>query len=374
MLDETRERKWKALEDNAAKHVVESLDKSEANLLEEIRIKSLQTGESLVQRVEDAVRKQFELQEKRKAGAPKDSSKASSGDASALLSELDLAEADGNLTDPIVVPPGQPVSDEFDYSRYPSEEAGTPDFIEHHKQQLEKFGVKFGRGGFAAYDVHAESSMYSITTASGRQFNVTVDGSIAPFGLLPSSAGRISIVLFEHKQSHAQKQAYCDSHPEMPKRPDSGSSGHMKYRAHRAQSVTATLGAYAYNEYPVILDLTDGLVHHLLQISGEYLYVWQNLSPSQAYYKQAEALKSVARLVSEKRLRFKLADIPEEMQGPVKKARSALRPVNELREQLDSVVPHVPPAERLACAHEIIESWVQAQPQAIPSSLMHMYA
>lgn len=85
------------------------------------------------------------------------------------------------------------------------------------------------------------------------------------------------------------------------------------------------MGAYAHNEYPAIMDLTDGVVHHLLQIRGDKLFVWENQSPQQAYYKQAEVIKSLASLLSEKKLRFTLEDIPEELQRPVKKARSALR-------------------------------------------------
>ncbi len=145
-----------------------------------------------------------------------------------------------------------------------------------------------------------------------------------------------------------------------------GSSGHVKYETHRAQTIMAMLGAYAYNEYPVIVDLTDGVAHNLLQIHGDDLYVWENLSPQQAYYQQAEALKSLAGWLPEKKPRFRLEDIPEEMQGPVKKARSALRPVSGLREQLDSVVPLMPTEHRFECAYEIIASWVQAHPRPCP--------
>ncbi|CAL8469031.1 g8572 [Coccomyxa elongata] len=327
---------------------------------------------NLIQCVRIALR---EDRDQQKAGAakPKAFSKASSGDADALLSELNLIEVDGNVMEPIAVPPGHPVGAEFDYSCYPTEDAGTPTFMDHHKQQLTDFGVKFGRGEYEAYDLHTNTSLYSITAASGRQFNGTVDGSIAPYGFFPSSAGRSSAVIFIHKQSDAQKQAYRDKKSEVPKCLDSGSSGHVKYETHRARTVTAMLAAYAYNEYPVIIDLTDGVAHHLLQIRGNYLYVWETLSPQQAYYKQADVLKSLAGLLSEKKLRFTLEDIPEEMQGPVKKARSALRPVSGLREQLDSVVPLMPLEDRFECAHDIIASWVQVQPQAMPSSVMHFF-
>ncbi len=65
--------------------------------------------------------------------------------------------------------------------------------------------------------MHTEESLYSITTASERQFNGTVDGSIAPYGFFPSSAGRSSAVVFIYKQSDAQKQAYRDKDSDMPK-------------------------------------------------------------------------------------------------------------------------------------------------------------
>ncbi len=108
------------------------------------------TGESnLIQSVRDAIREEFE-QQKAEALQPKHFSEASPGDADALLLEMNLGEINGDLMEPIIVPPGQPVADEFDYSRYPIEDAGTPAFIGHHKQQLTKFDVKFGRGGFEA--------------------------------------------------------------------------------------------------------------------------------------------------------------------------------------------------------------------------------
>lgn len=67
------------------------------------------------------------------------------------------------------------------------------------------------------YDLHAEPDLYVIKTKSGELFGGMVSGSIAPYGLLPYYAGRNSVVLYLHKQSDAQKQAYCDKQPDMPK-------------------------------------------------------------------------------------------------------------------------------------------------------------
>ena len=109
------------------------------------------TGEAKLRLISlrDAVSEDTEEQDEQDA-EPKGFSEASSGDADALLSKMGLAQFDGNLMEPIVVPPGQPACEEFDYSCYPTEDAGTPAFMNHHKQQLAKFGVMFGRGGFAA--------------------------------------------------------------------------------------------------------------------------------------------------------------------------------------------------------------------------------
>lgn len=129
---------------------------------------------------------------------------------------MGLTEIDGNDIEPIIVPSGQPVGDKFDYSCYPYEDAGTPALMDHHQQQLTKFGVRFGQGGFSAFDLHNLDSSFLITTASRGQYNGTFDGCIAPFGMYITSAGRNSVVVFVHKQSNTQKRAYCKKHPIMP--------------------------------------------------------------------------------------------------------------------------------------------------------------
>ena len=53
-----------------------------------------------------------------------------------------------------------------------------------------------------------------------------------------------------------------------------------------------------------------------------------------------------------------------------------LRPVSELEEQLDSLIPHLPPEERVAAALELIHAWSQGQeePPSFPDSVQGFYA
>ena len=130
------------------------------------------------------------------------------------------------------------------------------------------------------------------------------------------------------------------------------------------------LGAYAHNDFPLIIDLTDGVVHHLLQVRGTELYMWTDLSARQAYYKQAELLRSLPDLLPDRKLRMEA--IPEDLQVPLKKMRG-LRSISGLKEQLDSVVPFLPVSERLSAAQEIIETWVQAAPRPMSSDVLTMF-
>lgn len=53
--------------------------------------------------------------------------------------------------------------------------------------------------------------------------------------------------------------------------------------AFKGQAVTALVGACAYNVLPLIMDLTDGEVHHLLHVKGNELFVWTDLEPRQVW-------------------------------------------------------------------------------------------
>ena len=60
----------------------------------------------------------------------------------------------------------------------------------------------------------------------------------------------------------------------------------------KGHSIMATLGAYAYNAWPLLLDLTNGEVHHLILVRNGQLMYWDNLTPQQAYLKQSQLLHS----------------------------------------------------------------------------------
>ncbi|KAL0037971.1 hypothetical protein WJX79_007971 [Trebouxia sp. C0005] len=124
-------------------------------------------------------------------------------------------------------------------------------------------------------------------------------------------------IAYKHKQSRAQKQRYREHHGDMVQ--GQKSAGALPYSgSEKGQSVIATLGAYAYNAWPLLLDLTDGEVHHLIMIRNDELISWDNLTPQQAYAKQSEMVLSSATLVDR---RLKMTSIPDDLQRPLKKLR-----------------------------------------------------
>ena len=133
----------------------------------------------------------------------------------------------------------------------------------------------------------------------------------------------------------------------------------------KGQSVIAVLGAYAYNAWPLLLDLTDGEVHHLIMIRNDELICWDNLTPQQAYVKQSKVLLSSATLVDRM---LKMSLIPDDLQQPLKKLRK-LQVDSGLLEQLNGIVPHLPCEERLVASYDIISAWSHLQPIVLPSSL-----
>ena len=138
---------------------------------------------------------------------PKAFSSVGSTEAERLLQALSFSETDGNSIDPIEVPADCSASaSPFDYSQYKDEEEGNLACLNHHKAQLEKFGVHFGRGAFQMYDLHKEQRLYNIRTSNGQEYNGNVDGCLAPFGLFASSAASQSRIIYEHKQSSSQKE------------------------------------------------------------------------------------------------------------------------------------------------------------------------
>lgn len=154
--------------------------------------------------------------------------------------------------------------------------------------------------------------------------------------------------------------AFCSA-PQDQHRP-SARPGPVAFQMHRGQTVTSCVGAYAFNRAPLLLDLTDGDVHHVLQLHDIELTVWESLTPQQAYVKQSQVLQAMSRQHPGPALR-RLKNIPEEEQAPMKKCRS-LRPSSGLVEQLESVVPFMPDDERVSCAREIITAWEAAHPMS----------
>lgn len=139
--------------------------------------------------------------------------------------------------------------------------------------------------------------------------------------------------------------------------------------AHLGECVTAVLGACTVNEFPAMLDLTDGKTHNLLCI-GEAdgnmeLVVWRDLDPTLAYYKQAELLNNVhASLAGSSGAMprsFNLDKISQEQQRLVKKLRR-LQSESALEEQPDPVWCHLAPPEQPLWARKNVESWLASQP------------
>ncbi|KAL3154633.1 hypothetical protein ABBQ32_014082 [Trebouxia sp. C0010 RCD-2024] len=258
-----------------------------------------------------------------KAMVPQDFSRVGSTQANRVLASLEIVETVGNEIDPIVVNEPAPASREFDFSEYVNENAGTLDLLKHHQVELIKFGVKFGRGAFTMYDLHVHPNPFPIVH-DGQEYHGGLDGGVAPHGLSIASAANQLRVAYEHKQSSAQKQRYREHHGDMAQ--GQKTAGPLTFSGSgKGQSVIATLGAYAYNAWPLLLDLTDGEVHHLIMIRDDELIYWDNLTPQQAYAKQSEVLLSCATLVNRK---LKMTSIPDDLQQPLKKLR-ALQAVKE---------------------------------------------
>ena len=149
---------------------------------------------------------------------PKGFSSANSGDAHSLIVQLGLTEVDGNCEEPVNPPPSAPHITAFDFSLYPSEDAGIKEFMEYHQDQLSRQGAIFGRGNLAMFDIHENkhSNQWLIVSSTGQELSGTVDCCVAPYGLMPSSAANRAPVIFEHKRNDEQKEAYRKAHPTQP--------------------------------------------------------------------------------------------------------------------------------------------------------------
>lgn len=141
----------------------------------------------------DAVEKAQQQQQ-----APVPFSEVGSGVAEGILGVCGIEELDGNLIFPIAIPAEGPQCYSFDYSRFSSERDGTPQFMKHHQEQLERCGVTFGRGGYAMYDLQGAALSFSFVVQE-RVYKGTSDCCIGPYGLLGASRARNLRVVFEHK-------------------------------------------------------------------------------------------------------------------------------------------------------------------------------
>ncbi|KAL0048054.1 hypothetical protein WJX82_006667 [Trebouxia sp. C0006] len=276
------------------------------------------------------------LNQPSKAMVPQAFSRVGSTQANRVLASLEIVETVGNVLDPIVVNEPAPASRDFDFSEYVNEYAGTLDLLKHHQVELIKFGVKFGRDAFTMYDLHDHQNLFPIVH-DGQEYHGGLDGGVAPHCLSIASAANQLRVAYEHKQSSAQKQRYREYHGD--KAQGQKTAGPLMYSgSEKGQSVIASLGAYAYNAWPLLLDLTDG---------------------------ESEVLLSSATLVDRK---LKMTSNPDDLQRPLKKLR-ALQVDSGLLEQLNGIVPDLPCEERLAASYELISTWAHLQPIMLPPPL-----
>lgn len=166
--------------------------------------------------------------------------------------------------------------------------------------------------------------------------------------------------------------AFASSSPCATQGKESGSGDEQTTFAGRRKghSVVALLAACALNSYPMLLDLTDGATHHVLQLTGSSLICWTNLMPQQAYYKQAEWL---ARPDAAQRQHV-LESITEDDAAPLKKMRSC-RPVQAALAQLSpEVLSDLPLAERVGRAYHVLDSVSDfASPLPMPDALAAWY-
>ncbi|EFJ44749.1 hypothetical protein VOLCADRAFT_94818 [Volvox carteri f. nagariensis] len=270
---------------------------------------------------------------------PKSFSSVSLREAELVLHTIGIRQCNGRIVanEELQVPAGMADCDEFDFTPHGSEDEATPRLMQHHQEQLERLGVKFNvKGGFQMFVHNCTSYSLSICCV-GQTYRGIFDGCIAPYGLMGFSSLEQSRIIYEHKRP--------------PQNPSA-----------KAQAVMKLLAANAYGPCPVMLDVTDGTTHDVYTIRGKRLITWAGLGPTQAYYLQVQHLQA-----NEKRalLLLELEQIPEEEQVWMRELHQ-LRPVPGLKEQLDSIIPFLPPVERLSTAFELIRSWIQTHPEPVP--------
>ncbi|PNW71069.1 hypothetical protein CHLRE_17g745297v5 [Chlamydomonas reinhardtii] len=283
---------------------------------------------------------------------PKSFSSVGNTEASLFLRDLKLVQVVGNAVfeEELQLPDGTPTCIGFDMSGYADEDAATGPLLAHHKEQLRLLGVRFGRAAFDIYDVHSLKSDSLLIQHGNKAFRGIFDGCIAPYGLSLTSSLTQCRIVYEHK---------------MPK----------ALNARKGQAIVELLAACAYGPCPVLLDLTDGMKHIVYTIRGAELIAWTELTPTQAYNLQARHLMSDT---SRTARGLTLEQIPEEEQAWMRPLHQ-LRPESGLHEQLESVIPFLPPDERMPAALELIHAWAQqaqqpAPPMQLPDSMWAFYS
>ena len=83
------------------------------------------------------------------------------------------------------------------------ENTDTPRAIVHLQEQLEKFGIVFGRNNYQMYEVHLLHGILSVRDCKSGSLSGGTDALIAPYGLVVESAPRQSCVAFELKTKEA---------------------------------------------------------------------------------------------------------------------------------------------------------------------------
>ena len=138
----------------------------------------------------------------------------------------------------------------------------------------------------------------------------------------------------------------------------------------KGQAVVALLAVHALNNYPVLLDLTDGVVHHLLQLTSRSLIVWADLTPQQAYYKQALWV-NVPQAAEQQ---VTLETIPEDDAAPLKKMRLHRPEATALVQLSPELLEDLSPAERLDRAFHILSNVADtASPLVMPDVVAAWY-
>ncbi|PNW82835.1 hypothetical protein CHLRE_06g296450v5 [Chlamydomonas reinhardtii] len=297
-------------------------------------------AESLREVVRAAIRETWlEMEAKqRRARKPQSFSSVGSQDVDTLIRSVKLVAVRGEAVAPqeAQVPEGTPECASFVRQEGCSEDAMTPALLQHHQQQLKKLGVVFDElGGFEMYDTHSKGKLLQFT-CDEKSFSGGFAGCVAPYGLTEWSLVHQLRIIYEHK---------------------------LNIKApHKRQAVVELLGAYACSPCPVLLDLTDGRKHNVYTLRNRRLFVWENLTPTQAYYLQAQHLRAAGSLRAG--LDLQLHQLPEEEQQTVRHVQQVLSPAfggeTALQEQLDSVLPFMPPEERESVELELVSSWAQA--------------